>query len=130
AGAALELGVRREQRQIAGGAGEDALALLVIERAGAGALGTVLAQHVVLLRVEPLAPLGVGDLAEVDILRCRCHFFCLAWLGLAVCTWLAECVGPPERRKCGAAGEYCASVDHITPLRRAAGVPLCDLPRD
>ena len=33
AGAALELGLRREQRQVAAGAGEGALALLAIERA-------------------------------------------------------------------------------------------------
>src|SRR6185369_1931168 len=43
AGAALELGVGGEQRQVAAGAGEGALAMLFQERAGAGPFGAVLA---------------------------------------------------------------------------------------
>src|SRR4051812_23478635 len=60
AGAALELGVGGKQRQVAAGAGEDALAMLLQQRAGARPLGAVLAQDVVLHRRELRAPLGVG----------------------------------------------------------------------
>src|SRR5437762_8678665 len=60
--AAFELGAGIEQRRAAAGAAEGALALLLIERAGAGALGAVLAQHLVLLRIERLAPLLVAFL--------------------------------------------------------------------
>src|SRR2546421_4177672 len=49
AGAAVELGGGGEERQIAAGAGIGAGAVLLVEGAGAGALGAVLAQHVVLL---------------------------------------------------------------------------------
>ncbi len=45
----------REQRQIAAGARERALALFLVERAGAGALGAVLAQHVELPRASAAA---------------------------------------------------------------------------
>src|SRR5438477_3948871 len=44
AGAALEFGLRGEQRQVATGASEDALAVLFQKRARAGALGALLAQ--------------------------------------------------------------------------------------
>src|SRR5689334_16037926 len=60
AGPAFELGIGGEQRQVATGAGEDALAMLLEERAGAGALGALLAQDLVLLRRQLRAPLGVG----------------------------------------------------------------------
>src|SRR5262249_14129085 len=56
ASAALELGVGGEQRQVAAGAGENALAMLLQERARAGALGTLLAQDLVLLRRQLRAP--------------------------------------------------------------------------
>src|SRR5579883_1528488 len=60
AGAALELGLGGEQGQVAAGAGEDALAVLVQERAGPGALGALVAQDLILLRGELGAPLGIG----------------------------------------------------------------------
>src|ERR1700722_8625728 len=44
AGAAFEFGLRGEQRQVAAGAGENALAMLVEQRAGIRALGAFLAQ--------------------------------------------------------------------------------------
>src|SRR5438309_4123960 len=46
AGAALELGLRGEQRQVATGAGEDALAMLVQQRARTWALGALLAEDI------------------------------------------------------------------------------------
>src|SRR5262249_35804152 len=60
AGTALEFRVRGEQRQIAARAGEDAFALLVVERARARALGAAAAQTVVLRRREDAAPLLVA----------------------------------------------------------------------
>src|SRR4029453_16537717 len=59
AGAAFELGVGREQRQVAAGAVEKALPLPVVERARAGTLGAFLAEHRVLIGREALLPLGV-----------------------------------------------------------------------
>src|SRR3954470_1476853 len=63
AGAALELLLRCEQLLSAPRAGERAGAFLVVERTGAGTLGAVAAQDVVLLGGEQLAPLlvTVGD---------------------------------------------------------------------
>src|ERR1700752_3000585 len=60
AGAAVELGVGGEQRQVAAGAGEDALAMLLEQRARPRPLGAVLAQDIVLLRRQLRAPFGVG----------------------------------------------------------------------
>src|SRR5205807_10529557 len=60
AGAALELGLRGEQRQVAAGAGEDALAMLVEERARTRPFGALLAQDIILLRRQLRAPLRVG----------------------------------------------------------------------
>ena len=39
----------------------DAGAMLLVERAGAGALGAVLTQHPVLLRRQPLAPFLIAE---------------------------------------------------------------------
>src|SRR5579862_1562477 len=50
AGAALILGLGREQRQVAARAGEDALAMLLEQRARSRPLGALLAQDLVLLR--------------------------------------------------------------------------------
>src|SRR4051812_23392264 len=61
-GAALELGVRREERLPAGAADEHAVTLLAVQRAGAGALCPVLPQHVKLLGGQGLAPLLVSFL--------------------------------------------------------------------
>src|ERR1700722_19518701 len=60
AGAAFELGLRGEQRQVAAGAGEDALAMLLEQRARSRTLGALLAQDLVLLRRQLCAPLGIG----------------------------------------------------------------------
>src|ERR1700694_1845187 len=49
AGAAFEFGLRGEQRQVAAGAGEDALAVLLEQRARTWALGALLAQDLILL---------------------------------------------------------------------------------
>ena len=56
-----------EQRLAAAGAAEDARALLVVQRAAEGALGAVLAQHVMLQRIELLLPLGVAFLDGMGI---------------------------------------------------------------
>src|ERR1700694_4748005 len=50
AGTALEFGFRGEQRQIAAGARENRLAMLLEQRARARALGALLAQDLILLR--------------------------------------------------------------------------------
>src|SRR4051794_36188899 len=68
AGAALELGVGGKQRQVAAGAGEDALAVLFQQRAGARPFGAVLAQDVVLHRRQLRAPFRVGFL-DLEFLR-------------------------------------------------------------
>src|SRR3982751_4435870 len=60
AGAAVELRRRREQRIVAAGAGERAGTLLVIERARERALGSLLAQHGVLIGRQQRAPFGFG----------------------------------------------------------------------
>src|SRR6516225_3187527 len=60
AGAALEFGLGGKQRQVAAGAGEDALAMLLQQRAGPGTLGALVAQDFVLLRGQLRAPLGLG----------------------------------------------------------------------
>src|SRR4051794_16749830 len=60
AGATLEFGLGRKQRQVAAGAGEDALAMLLQQRAGARPLGAVLAQDVVLHWRQLRAPLRIA----------------------------------------------------------------------
>src|SRR3954447_10963442 len=60
AGAALEFGVRGKQRQVATGAGEDALAMLLQQRARTGALGALFAQNFILLRRQLCAPFRIG----------------------------------------------------------------------
>src|SRR5262249_14764070 len=67
AGPALELVVRREEGLTAAGAQELARALLPVQRAGEGALGTVLAQDGVGRGGEPVLPLGVGML-DLEVL--------------------------------------------------------------
>src|SRR5664279_2203849 len=49
AGTALVFRLRGEQRQVAAGAGEDALAVLLEQRARSGTLGALLAQDFILL---------------------------------------------------------------------------------
>src|ERR1700738_4956845 len=68
AGAALEFGVGREQRQVAAGAGEDALAMFLEQRARTRALGALLAQDLILLRSELRAPFRIG-LFDLEFLR-------------------------------------------------------------
>src|ERR1700722_685369 len=60
AGAALKFRCRGEQRQIAAGAGEDALAMLLEKRARPRAFGAFLAQDFILLRRQLRAPFRVG----------------------------------------------------------------------
>src|SRR5690606_34742094 len=64
ASAAVKLGLRREQRQIASGAVVSPGCIVLVERTREGILGPVLAQNMVLLRREDLLPLLVrlGDL--------------------------------------------------------------------
>src|SRR5262245_53529319 len=78
--ATVVLGVRREQRQRTAGAGEDALALLEIERARMRLLGVMLAQDTELRARQDLAP------------------FVIAALDLERAHRLARIVDPPERR--------------------------------
>src|SRR5690606_10825313 len=64
-GARVEFVVALEQRLPAAGAEVLARGLVLLILAGEGALGAALAQHGILLRRQPLAPFGVG---EVDLL--------------------------------------------------------------
>src|SRR5690606_15438965 len=68
AGAALELRAAPEERLAAAGARERALPLLVKQRARAGALRRVPAQHSVLLRRQQAAPLLVRLLDRESLL--------------------------------------------------------------
>src|SRR3984957_16595148 len=72
AGAALELGLRREQRQVAAGTGEDALAMLLEQRAAVRTLGAFLAQDFILLRGQLRAPLRIG-LFDLELLGSLCR---------------------------------------------------------
>src|ERR1700722_6406066 len=72
AGAALEFRLRGEQRQVAAGTGEDALAMLFQERARTRALGAFLAQDLILLRRQLRTPLGVG-LFDLELFRGLCR---------------------------------------------------------
>src|SRR5207249_5517142 len=56
AGAAVELRLRAEEREAAGGAEEGPLALLVVQRAGPRSLAGRLEEHGARLRLEALAP--------------------------------------------------------------------------
>src|ERR1700733_6467165 len=60
AGAALIFGFRGEQRIVATGTGEDALAMFLEQRARIRSLGAFLAQDFILLRRQLRAPFGVG----------------------------------------------------------------------
>src|SRR5260221_2193887 len=60
-GAAVVLGVRREQLLVAAGANVDTGIVALVERARTGALGDVAAQHGVLLLAQALAPFGVAQ---------------------------------------------------------------------
>src|SRR5258705_497067 len=70
-GAAVVLGLRLEQRQVATGAHERPLALFVVERARERALGARLAQHPELLGRQKLAPFVLGLDHLVDLHRGR-----------------------------------------------------------
>src|SRR5262249_36158095 len=59
-GAAFEFGLGRIKRQIAGGAAERTIAMLIEERAGERPLGALPAQHVELLWRQQLAPFVVA----------------------------------------------------------------------
>src|SRR6267378_3659994 len=72
AGAALEFRLRGEQRQIAAGAGEYALAMLLEQRARTRALGALLAQDFILLRRQLRAPFRIG-LFDLEFLRGVCR---------------------------------------------------------
>src|SRR5258708_39240603 len=60
AGAAVELRIGGEQCLSAAGAHKRALAVFLVERAGTGTLGAVLAQHAVLLGRERTAPFSLA----------------------------------------------------------------------
>src|SRR5471032_985039 len=98
AGAALEFRLRGEQRQVAAGAGKDALAVLLEQRARSRTLGAFLAQDFILLRRQLRAPFGVG-LLDLEFLR-------------GLCRGAAQ---PPEGGKpeqTGNRGEQYTAVDH------------------
>src|SRR5258708_38026518 len=61
AGGAVDLGAGVDYRLPAAGAMIDPGTVLLVERAGAGALGAMLAQHPVLRWREPPVPLGIVE---------------------------------------------------------------------
>src|ERR1700730_8864517 len=67
-GAAFEFRLRGKQRQVAAGAGEDALAMLLEQRARSRAFGAFLAQDFILLRRQLRAPFRIG-LFDLEFLR-------------------------------------------------------------
>src|SRR5712671_682957 len=69
AGTALEFRLRGEQRQVAAGTGEDALAVLLEQRARSRPLGALLAQDLILLRRQLRPPFRIG-LFDLELLRC------------------------------------------------------------
>src|SRR6185437_5921417 len=69
AGAAFKLRLRLVQRLAAAGAAKHTLAVLVVEGAGAGPLRAMTAQHAVLLRGQPGAPLFIGLLDRELLFR-------------------------------------------------------------
>src|SRR5271163_2802005 len=73
ASAALELGLRGKQRQVAAGASKGALAMFLQERARTRAFGALVAQNFVLLRRQLRAPFRIGlfDLEFLGGLRRR-----------------------------------------------------------
>src|SRR4051794_27157000 len=97
--AALELGLRGEQRQIATGAGEGALAVLLQQRAGTWALGPLLAQDLVLLRRELCAPFRVGFF-DFELFRGLCRGG----------TQPAECA---ESKQTGEGRKQNTAIDHL-----------------
>src|ERR1700687_3464437 len=72
AGAALEFRLRGEQRQVAAGAGEDALAMLLEQRAPSRTLGALLAEDLILLRRKLRTPFRIG-LFDLEFLRGVCR---------------------------------------------------------
>src|SRR6195952_5753977 len=72
AGAALEFRLRGEQRQVATGAGEDALAMFLEQRARSRALGAFLAQDFILLRRQLRTPFRIG-LFDLEFFRGVCR---------------------------------------------------------
>src|SRR4051812_19200323 len=76
-GSALELRIRREQRVAARSAGEPPRPLLLIERAGAGTLGPMLTQHLILAGRQRLLPFLVRLVdREIELL----HKLILLWI--------------------------------------------------
>src|SRR4051794_17928521 len=69
AGAAVEFGGGIEERLTASGAMIDTGIVNLVERAGAGALGAVLAQHPVLRRVQPRSPFLIAVLDLEFLMR-------------------------------------------------------------
>src|SRR4030095_4010319 len=73
AGAAVIFGSRTEQGLAAAGANEDPLAMLVVKRAGAGALSRLVAKHGVSGGAQPLSPFGVAQFKR-EALFCAGRF--------------------------------------------------------
>src|SRR6056300_1384672 len=69
AGAAVELGLRAKQRQVAGGTNIGAVTLFIVQRAAPGTLGGFFEQNLVLILIEQLAPLftGFADTWEITV---------------------------------------------------------------
>src|SRR5450631_3380508 len=68
AGSAIELGLRLEECQFAGGADEDALAMLVKQRAAACSFRGLMPKHLILSRRKQAPPFLVC-LCHLDLLR-------------------------------------------------------------
>src|SRR6202043_1978031 len=113
AGAALIFRFRGEQRQIAAGAGEDALAMLLEQRAAPRAFGAFLAQDFILLRRQLRAPFCIG-LFDLEFLR-------------GICRRTSQPAEGGKAQQTGDAGEQDTAVNHDDGLRAKRNT-RCSLP--
>ena len=134
AGAALELAVGDEQRLAAADAGERPGALLVQQRAGAGPLGAVLAQHLVLLRRQLRAPFRVASSVTSDTSSVgHRHFFSAACLAISRTSAAGRITGSRpsafgaahHRRTCSCGPDRSAGSSAARPACRSPGTPAC-----
>jgi hypothetical protein len=119
AGSGLELGVGFEEGSVAGGAVVEAVGVVIDEGAGEGAFGALLAEDVILLGGELLAPLGIGfggfgvGLVEVFLDRGVAEWTAGGDAGHGV---LLEELDAPERE--GGSGSSKSATQGWTRLRR------------
>src|SRR5712692_6627346 len=97
--AAVELGFRREERQVAARAVEGAATVFLVERARAGVLGPVLAEHSVLLGRQRRPPLRL-DLDDLEgLVRVRFRHSAILLLSTLLEPTTEACYGSFSRSR-------------------------------